>query len=90
MNIFVVVSLHPNLALQAKIHQTFPGDALNVSDAATLIASTGTAQDVSTRIGLVSGEFNSAIVIGMSTYHGRAPVNIWDWIKAKVEAPAHG
>ncbi|WBT04811.1 hypothetical protein PFY01_09080 [Brevundimonas vesicularis] len=90
MNIFVVVSLVPNSALQMRIHQSYPGNVLNLSDSATLIAATGTAQDISTTIGLASGEFNSAVVIGMSTYHGRAPVDIWDWMKAKIEAPAHG
>lgn len=90
MQIFAVISLVSNPALGARIEQSYPDNNFALSDAAWLVAGSGTSQEVSSRLGLVAGEFNNAVVIGMDTYHGRAPVRIWDWMKAKLEAPVNG
>lgn len=87
MNVFAIISLAPNPALGERIATIYAGNFMPLSDAAWLVAGVGTAQDVSVEVGLVSGEFNSAVVVAMANYHGRAQTIIWDWIKSKLEAP---
>jgi hypothetical protein len=55
-----------------------------------LVAGTGTAQEVSIGLGVNTGGIGSTIVFSTAGYYGRAPTNIWEWIKAKMEASAHG
>jgi hypothetical protein len=40
---------------------------------------------LSDKLGTTDGSNGAAIVFGMSGYFGRAPSNIWDWIKSKAE-----
>lgn len=55
-----------------------------------LIASSGTAQELSNKLGVTEGDLGSTIIFSTAGYYGRAPSNIWEWIKAKLEAPNDG
>lgn len=90
MNVFAVISLGPNAAIKARVAEQFPSDHLELTPSNWLVAGRGTAEEVSAKLGLNAGDTNSTIVLAMSDYYGRAPVNIWSWIEAKLEAPAHG
>lgn len=92
MTIFAVLLPRAQSALADKIVSEFRTDALMVTDTQWLISATGTAQEISTRLGIYdaanpalipSGE---AIVFATSGYFGRAPANVWEWIKVKLEA----
>ena len=87
MSIFVVLPPQQNSVLDAAIKQAFPSDLLQLAPNQWLVSAGGTAQDVATKLGILAeGSPPSAIVIVMSSYHGRAPTPVWDWIKAKLEA----
>ncbi|MCE9650246.1 MAG: hypothetical protein K8R18_11555 [Parvibaculum sp.] len=90
MTIFAIIAPAPLPALNNKIAGEFPNDFFKINDTQWLISATGTAQEISNKIGVTDGQTGSAIIFATSGYYGRAPANIWEWIKAKLEAPASG
>jgi hypothetical protein len=52
-----------------------------------LVSTKGTAQELSAKLGVTSGENGAAIILEIASYFGRANPNIWSWIKTKMEAP---
>ncbi len=93
MTVFVVIPQpNPNAALLAgAIAEAFPAESYCVLDDGKgwLISTTGTAQSLSERLGITSGEKGGAIVIEMASYFGRANPNIWSWIRSSLEKPAN-
>lgn len=58
-----------------------------------LVRFSGTSQEVSNKIGITGqkdGEkavIPSAIVTAIGGYFGRAPTDVWEWIKSRMEQP---
>jgi len=52
-----------------------------------LVSTKGTAQELSAKLGVSSGENGAAAIFEIASYFGRANPNIWSWIKIKMEAP---
>jgi hypothetical protein len=76
--------------LEEAIGSAFPGEYLQVGAKHFLVSANGTAVEVSNKIGITkpgdpSTTVGSAIVFATSSYFGRAPTPVWDWIKAKLE-----
>jgi hypothetical protein len=91
MNIYTVIAIDNPEAAGAAVARAFPGDFLAFTTHTWLVAGTGTAQDVCGRLGLpietvqagqLAPTFN-AIVTLVAGYFGYAPMNIWEWVKAK-------
>ena len=92
MAIFAIIK-QPGLygeKLGAAIGQRYPDAFYSLSNDAWLVSDIGTAQDVSERLGITSGENGSAVVIEMASYFGRANPAIWSWIKTMWESPPGG
>ncbi|MBU1313972.1 MAG: hypothetical protein KJ947_22535 [Alphaproteobacteria bacterium] len=85
MNIFAIFKVSSPLQVENAVNAAFPDDHMRLQDDEWLVASSASAQDVSDRLGITSGENGSAIVFRMGSYYGRASTNIWDWIKTKSE-----
>jgi hypothetical protein len=88
--IFAIVSFtSPNDPLATAIATTYPESQLQATPEGSLyfVSDSGTAKDVSDKIGVSAGTFGSVIVLAVSGYFGRAPMNIWEWIAAKITAP---
>ena len=96
MTIFAVLlpGLQPNLT--ARIQSEFPNNHLEVTPTQWLISASGTALEITTKIGIYDPKnpdqlaIGTAIVFATSSYHGRAPTPVWDWIKNKLEAQSVG
>jgi hypothetical protein len=88
MAIFAILPTRASPALEAEIRRVFPDDSLQVANGDWLISYPGTAVKLSEALGVTDGKNGSAIILQISSYYGRAPANIWDWIKAKLES--HG
>jgi hypothetical protein len=91
MGVFIVFKPSSPENLQAAIEKNFPNDHMSVAENVWLVSSIGTAREVSARIGIgsntvMTGHVGDAIVVGVDSYYGRAPSNIWEWIKVKTEA----
>lgn len=76
--------------LENAIHAAFPSTVYNLSASSWLVAASGTAKDVSDKIGITGGESGSAIVTETASYYGRANPAIWTWIKTNWEGPPIG
>lgn len=93
MPIFVLLpqneTAQANLA--AAVVASYPNDHKKLPVHGWLVAAKGSAVDVSTTLGITSGEgagpTGSTMVIEVASYYGRANKDIWDWIKGKLEAP---
>jgi hypothetical protein len=96
MTVFAVLMQSPQPRVVEMIKQSFPNDHLQLTDTQYLVSGTGTAIDVSAKLGIYDPKnpstpaTGSAIVFATSSYFGRAATNIWDWIKAKLEASPSG
>jgi hypothetical protein len=92
MTIFAILMPRPQPALAEKLVSVFKTDTLQVSDTQWLVSAIGTAQEISVRLGIYNPDnptaapVGEAIVFATSGYFGRAPANIWEWIKVKLEA----
>ena len=93
MTIFAVLMPSPQPKLTEAIKTVFPKNHLSINDTQWLISTTGTVTELSAKLGIYdaakpqSPASGDAVVFATSAYFGRAPATIWDWIKAKLEAP---
>jgi hypothetical protein len=89
MAAFAVISLteQANAALAAAISTAYPGAEIRIAPYAWFVAdaATATTQEVSTKLNITvtPGGIDSAIVIRVDSYWGRAPRNIWEWLSIK-------
>jgi hypothetical protein len=89
MTIFAIMLPTPTPAIAEAIRRSYPLDHLAVNETQWLISSRETAADVSNKLGITgptSPSTGNAIVFATSSYFGRAPATVWDWIKVKLEA----
>jgi sarcosine oxidase gamma subunit len=82
MAIFAIMAPDENAALVGALESVYPNKYLRVGPGQWLVASQGTATDVSNALGISDGKSGPGIVVSVSGYFGRANMNIWDWIKA--------
>jgi hypothetical protein len=92
MTIFAILMPEPQPLLAATIKEVFPADHYVVTETQWLISDSGTAIDLSKKLGIFDSvnpqkTTGNAIVLGVLSYHGRAPTPVWDWIRAKLEKP---
>jgi hypothetical protein len=96
MTIFAVLLPTPQPGLVNEIRNAYPSDHLSITDTQWIISGTGTAIDVCAKLKIYDAKdpgrepSGSAVVFAVSNYFGRAPQNIWDWIKVKLEATPNG
>jgi hypothetical protein len=87
MAIFVIFRVASLPQIEAALKEVFPNDHLQVGPGQWLVSAIGTAKDVSDRLRISDGSRGAAMIFSMGNYFGRAPTDIWDWIKAKAEKP---
>jgi hypothetical protein len=88
MAIFAIFRVSNPPMMESALQRVFPKDHLKVATDEWLVSAIGTAKEVSDKIGITPGpDLGSAMVFSMANYYGRATTEIWDWIKAKSEAP---
>jgi hypothetical protein len=88
MTIFVVIRVQNPDSMRKAITSKFPLDHFDLGNNEWLVSGKGTAKGISDKLGVTSdpNSAGTAIVFSMDGYFGRAPSNIWDWIKTKAEA----
>ena len=75
-------------ALKERLTKQFADDHIAITSNAWLVAGKGPSQLMSNKLGISDGSVANGVVAAMSSYYGRAPSNIWDWVKAKWEEKA--
>jgi hypothetical protein len=87
MSIFVIFRVSDTSRLEEILAREFSDDHRIIANGQYLVASRGSAQQLSDRLQITgdAGNIGPAIVFKMLNYYGRAPADIWDWIKIKAE-----
>ena len=92
MTIFTILLPIPNQAFSEAIADRFGADCLALSDTQWLVSSSATIQEVTARAGIFDARnpdgptLGNAVVFATTSYFGRAPVTVWDWIRSKLES----
>jgi hypothetical protein len=92
MTIFAILMPTPQPALADAIKSVFPNDFLEISSTQWLVSTRETVQEVSSKIGVTGPAVpkGNAVIFATSSYFGRAPATVWDWIKVKLETTPSG
>ena len=96
MTIFAILLPAPEPAVENAIKNAYPNDHLSINETQWLVSTAATAIDVSAKIGVfdprnpAATPTGNAVIFSTNGYFGRAPTNIWEWIKAKLEATPSG
>jgi hypothetical protein len=96
MTIFAILLPAPAPAIVNAIKNAYPNDNLPINETQWLVSATGTAIDVSAKLGVYdprnpgAAPIGNAVIFATNGYFGRAQTNIWEWIKAKLEATPSG
>ena len=96
MTIFAILLPPPEPKVVNAIKTAYPNDHFSINETQWLISTAGTAIDVSAKLGVydprtpLAPPSGNAVIFATNGYFGRAPTNIWEWIKAKLEATPSG
>lgn len=89
MAIFLVVPTGDQTGIQkALLDHKGRGDLdfIDLPLAGFFVSYHGTSQELSGLIGISDGSSGNGVVASVGSYYGRAPTNIWDWVKSRMEA----
>lgn len=96
MTIFAILLPFPQPLVAQAIKEAYPNDHLAITETQWLVSASATAVDVTAKIKVydlqnpqIPGAGN-AVIFATSSYFGRAPASIWEWIKTKLESPPSG
>ena len=98
MTIFAILMPQPQPALADEIKRLYPQDHYSLSETQWLVSSRQTIVEVSHAIGVSASDADAAkhvpqglaVIFATSSYFGRAPTQVWDWIKVKLEGAPGG
>jgi hypothetical protein len=91
MTIFTILMPSAQPSLTEAIKKHYASDNYPLTDTQWLVSSKETAAEVSNKLGITGPPVpdtpvHIAVVFATSSYFGRAPATVWDWIKVKLES----
>jgi hypothetical protein len=89
MAIFLIVPIADPHLIERALESLRAGgklDFLQLPESGFAVSYSGTTEELSTLAGISEGTSGTGVVAAISSYYGRAPTNIWDWIKSRWEA----
>jgi hypothetical protein len=96
MTIFAILMPTPQPELVKEIEKVFPNHHLKITETQWLVSSNNTVIDVVAQLGIYDAKkpenapTGIAIVLATSSYYGRAPNTVWDWMKSNLEGITNG
>jgi hypothetical protein len=91
MTVFVVLARRSTSELEKNISRAFPDSYFRYSDSAWFISATGTAREVSEKIGAKKGVISGVVVLATTgSYFGVSSPDVWDWLRSAVERGGDG
>ena len=96
MTIFAILLPAPNPQLAEAIERAYPGNWLSLNETQFLVSASATAIEVSAKIEVADPNapqkppVGAAVIFATTSYYGRAPTHVWDWVKVKLESPPNG
>ena len=92
MTIFAIMMPSAQPGLANAIQTAFPRDHFMINEQQWLISAPGTVVEICATLGIYDAKepnkvpVGAAVVFATTSYFGRAPTPIWDWLKAKLES----
>ncbi len=83
---FAIVAVSDPNKVAAVIAEKFPNNFLSLTPEEWLISADGTAQELSSTLGLTDGVNGSGVVLSFPTYFGRSQPQTREWIADKMGA----
>jgi len=81
MAIFAVTAPSSNQKIGPAIEAAFPNEHIQTWLGHWFVSASGTAKEVSERLGIPGGGVGTAIVVSVANYWGRANTDVWEWLK---------
>lgn len=82
MAVFMIVpTVHEPSQLKARLIDMFAGHFHELPKGEFLVKYTGTSRQLSDDLGITDGTNGAAVVASLGGYYGRAPNDVWEWIK---------
>lgn len=89
MAIFLVIPIADPSGVKKALMDNKAGNRLDFIDLPRegfFVSYAGTTKELSDQIGISDGSSGTGIVVAVSSYFGRAPTNIWDWVQSRWDA----
>jgi hypothetical protein len=77
--------------VRPRVTAAYPGAFLELQSGSWLLSAAGTSEEVSNKLGVTGADHApspSVIVFTISGYFGRAPNDVWEWLKANMQSGA--
>lgn len=86
MTVFIITPISSPEAVSKAISEKFAKDSYAIPKSHSwLVSYGGTAMELSNELGITGGTIGTGMVASISNYYGRAPTDMWEWIKTRVE-----
>lgn len=86
MTVFVVIPTGRLEVLEHSINSKFPAANKKLPNGEWLVAFPGTAIELSNELGITpDGKGGLGMVLAITSYYGRAPTDVWEWITTRWE-----
>lgn len=86
MGVFLITPISNPDDIARAVKEHFPKEHLPIPRTGSILVSfNGTTRELSDDLGISKGEVGSAVVVPVTNYYGRAPVEIWEWMKTRLE-----
>jgi hypothetical protein len=86
MGMFMLNPTNNAEALGKAVSEKLGNDAYQLPGAgAWLISYDGTAKELSDALGITDGSVGTGVIVTVGSYYGRAPTDIWEWMKVRME-----
>lgn len=79
----VAATSHANSVFE-KAKEMYPGQIFDLSPDKFFVATDETSLDLAKKLGIHEGVTGSGIVLRVTTYNGRAPSALWEWLATKM------
>jgi hypothetical protein len=76
--------------LEPAVRSIYPDALYSLGSGVWLVADSVTAEDVSDKLGVSTGENGAAVILEVGSYFGWANPAIWSWMKTKWKAAPSG
>ncbi|MFL9892429.1 hypothetical protein [Paraburkholderia sp. RL17-381-BIF-C] len=83
---FVAALTNPAKILEVAKSEFPESDLHEVAQDKFFVNFAGTSTDLSQKLGIAEGATGNGIVLLVTSYHGRAPKSVWEWVNLKQNA----
>jgi hypothetical protein len=79
--IFVVIAKTGVPAIGEALKNVAPEGTYSIKDDAWLVQFEGTSQDLAEKLGIRDAKNGTGIVMPITNYSGRGPLDMWEWLR---------